>query len=197
MAKKKKESRRARNRSRYPRKLLALQRPLFIGLTAIAFFSGLIILYQAWQAWESNRAGPALIALRETISEQNSSRYRRTQENAWQQSANDAYLRADFCGRWPWNRLPNASSASGPMRLQTSVYSAQLAEVYKLDLRQFRLYPVGADQPCAGIPGARPPPPIGLGARGNLGVAASVRDAGKAVGVVLVRVPTESLSAAC
>ena len=188
MAKKKKKVA-EREPIQIPPQLLALQRPLFIGLTAIAFFSGLIILYQAWQAWESNRAGPALIALRETISEQihHDIEERKKRLAA---VANDAYLRADFVAgavesaaervKRVWSDAP-----------ATSVYSAQLAEVYKLDLRQFgytRLELINrareSQEPVAA--------PIGLGARGHLGVAASVRDAGKAVGVVLVESPLKA-----
>ena len=48
MAKKKNKKVAEREPIQIPPQLLALQRPFFIGLTAIACISGLVIFYQAW-----------------------------------------------------------------------------------------------------------------------------------------------------
>jgi phosphomannomutase/phosphoglucomutase len=183
MAKKKNKKVAEREPIQIPPQLLALQRPFFIGLTAIACISGLVIFYQAWQAWTSARAGEALVELRQTISEQIvhdiDERKKRLAT-----VVNDAYLRADVAA----GAMESAGERVKRVWFDApaiSVYSAQLEEVYKQDLREFgytRLELINrareAQDPVAA--------PIGSGARGNLGVAAAVREAGKAVGVVLV-----------
>ena len=183
MAKKKNKKVAEREPIQISPQLLALQRPFFIGLTAIACTSGLVIVYQAWQAWTSARAGEALVELRQTISEQIEHDIDERKKRL-ATVVNDAYLRADVSA----GAMESAGERVKRVWFDApaiSVYSAQLEEVYTQDLREFgytRLELVNrareAQDPVAA--------PIGSGARGNLGVAAAVREAGKAVGVVLV-----------
>ncbi len=169
-----------------PPEILALRRPVYFGVALVALVGGLLIIWQGVLAWQSERAGPRLEALRaslaETIGDDIAARTRRIER-----AVNDPYLRADLAAGAldsakeravrVWNDAPSLTA-----------YSAKLDEVFEQDIAGFgfsRLQLLNRARVAEGAVVG----PIGRGTDVVMGIAAPAREEGRVLGVILAEFP--------
>jgi phosphomannomutase/phosphoglucomutase len=169
-----------------PPEVLALRRPVYFGVALVALVGGLLIIWQGVLAWQSERAGPRLEALRaslaETIGDDIAARTRRIER-----AVNDPYLRADLAAGAldsakeravrVWNDAPSLTA-----------YSAKLDEVFEQDIAGIgfsRLQLLNRARVAEGAVVG----PIGRGTDVVMGIAAPAREEGRVLGVILAEFP--------
>ncbi len=172
-----------------PPEVLALRRPAYFAVALLALVGGLLIIWQGVLAWQSERAGPRLEALRaslaETIGDDIAARTRRIER-----AVNDPYLRADLAAGAldsakeravrVWNDAPSLSA-----------YSAKLDEVFEQDIAGFgfsRLQLLNRARVAEGAVVG----PIGRGVDVVMGIAAPAREEDRVLGVILAEFPIAS-----
>ena len=186
MAKRRKKQKEAKQ---LPPEVLALRRPAYFVIALLALVGGLLIIWQGVLAWQSERAGPRLETLREslaaTISDDIAARTRRIER-----AVGDPYLRADLAAGAlesakeravrVWNDAPSLSA-----------YSPKLDEVFEQDIAGFgfsRLQLLNraraGNGPVVG--------PIGRGSAIVMGIAAPSIEDGRVLGLILAEFPVQS-----
>lgn len=169
-----------------PPEVLAMRRPAYFVIALLALVGGLLVIWQGALAWQSGRAGPRLETLRaslaETIHDDIAARTRRIER-----AVNDPYLRADLAA----GALDSAKDRAARVWSDAptlSAFSAKLDEVFEKDIAGFgfsRLQLLNrarvSDAPVVG--------PIGRGTEIVMGIAASAREEGRVLGVILAEFP--------